>query len=399
MSQFAKPKLLVLTSTLPRWAGDSEPRFVLDLTRALADRFDALILAPMAVGAVDSEVLDGVQVERYRYAPFASGHVLASPGAIMPNLRRNPILWLLVPCLMVGLFIALFRALRREHFDAVHCHWVIPQGLVLWLVSFFLDVPPTLITCHGGDAFTLEFRPFKNLKRRILNDADAVSVVSREISGHFAGNITKTMEHIPMGVDLDSFVMRDPGKTERNSILFVGRLAEKKGLDRLINAMADPSLVERKATLRIAGDGPLKQNLEKLSAASINSKAIIFLGPLTHAEISTKMQLSSVFCTPFVVAADGDREGTPTVLMEAAASGIPIITSDIGGCRDIVATDVSGWLLPAGDDTALRDALVEALDNPAKALKMAKEARRRVEQYSWPNVALRFGDALQAILA
>jgi glycosyltransferase involved in cell wall biosynthesis len=399
LNSLPKPRLLVLTSTLPRWAGDSEPRFVLDLTRTLADRFDAVILAPMAIGAAKSETLEGVRVERYAYAPYAGAHILASPGAIMPNLRRNRLLYLLVPFLMLGLFAALFRILRRERFDAVHCHWIVPQGLMLWLVSFFVDVPPTLVTCHGGDAFTLEFAPFSGLKHRILDDAVAVSVVSQEIADHFAGRTTKAMEHIPMGVDLDRFTMRDAKKVAKNCILFAGRLAEKKGLDRLITAMADPRLIERKAKLSIAGDGPLKNELEQQAAVSPNAKSITFLGPLTHAEISAEMQRASLFCAPFVVAADGDREGTPTVLMEAAASGIPIVTSDIGGCRDIVANDKSGWLLSSGDDAALRDALVDALDNPAKAAKMAKEARRRAEEYSWPNVARRFGDVLQQIAA
>ena len=75
----AKPKLLILTSTLPRWEGDTEPRFVFDLAKALSDRFEPVIFAPMAAGCRRSGVLEGVRVERFRYAPHSWQRMAAHP--------------------------------------------------------------------------------------------------------------------------------------------------------------------------------------------------------------------------------------------------------------------------------------------------------------------------------
>lgn len=393
----ARPKLLILTSTLPRWVGDSEPRFVLDLAHTLSDRFACTILAPQAVGAAKREWLNGVAIARFSYAPVDRWQTLAAPGAIMPNLRKHPFLYVLVPALIIAQFFALLRLLRREHFDLIHSHWLVPQGLVLALVGLFVRLPPTLITCHGADAFTLEFPPFASLKRWALGKADAITVVSREIADYLAQEAKKPLVQIPMGVDLQCFAMRDQPSSPTRTILFAGRLAAKKGLDHLLRAMADVRLRNRGATLQVIGDGPLREELEQLARTLGVAPRVSFHGSLPHDGLARAMQTADIFCAPFVVGDDGDREGTPTILLEAAASGIPIVTSDVGGCGEIIIAGHSGWLLPPGDEEVLADALVEALDDHGRARTMALNARQCVEDYAWPRIAGRYADLLDDV--
>lgn len=392
-----KPRVLVLTSTLPRWAGDSEPRFVLDLAQALRDRFEPLILAPMAFGAARREKLDGIEIRRFAYAPVAQWQKLAAPGAIMPNLRKSRWLYLLVPVFMVAQFVAIVRLLHREHFDVVHCHWIIPQGLVLGLAGLFVRVPPVLVTCHGADAFTLDRGPLKQLKRWLLRRASAVTVVSREIAEHLGDKGTLELLHVPMGVDLTRFVMRRWLPSQTPTLLFVGRLATKKGLDRLIRAMTDRRIVGHGVRLRVVGDGPLRGDLERLVMALGLSSRVAFLGSLPHDAIVHEMQQADLFCAPFVIGEDGDREGTPAILLEAAATGIPIITSDVGGCGDIIEAGHSGWLLTPGNEAALADAIIEAIENPHLASEMASRARHTAENYAWPRIGQRYADILSDI--
>lgn len=393
-----KPKLLVLTSTLPRWENDTEPRFVLDLARALADRFDPIILAPMAVGAARKETLDGINVERFAYAPRENWQVLATPGAIMPNLRKYRMLWLLVPMLLIAQFFAIVRTIRRERFDVVHCHWIVPQGLMVAVASLFMRMPPIVMTCHGADAFTLEFAFMSYLKRWVLSRADIITVVSREIRDHLACILKREMTHIPMGVNLDRFVMRQSVVApEAPIILFAGRLAAKKGVAGLIRVIANPKLAERNAHLRIVGDGPLRKELEELALSLNIGPRVSFVGSVSHEALALEMHGATLFCAPFIIASDGDREGTPTVLLEAAASRIPVITSDVGGCGDIIRSGRSGWLLKPGDETALAEALIEALDNPINAHALATEARKKAEEYAWPNVADRFSALFHSV--
>lgn len=399
----SRRRLLVLTSTLPRWDGDPEPRFVLDLASALPDRFEPVILAPQAPGAAARERIDGVEIRRYRYAPLRGWETLATPGAIMPNLRARPWLLLIVPLFIIGQLVAVVSTLRREAFDAVHCHWLIPQGLVLALARLFVRVPPMLTTCHGADAFTLDGRFMRHLKSRILRRSNAISVVSREIAGHLEhghGIDGRRLHHMPMGVDLERFTVAGP--TERESeptILFAGRLATKKGVAILLQAFADPRLEQRSARLKVVGNGPLGAELRRLAAELRLGERVGFVPALSHPELTRAMAHAHLFCAPFIVSPDGDREGTPTILLEAAAAGLPIVTSDVGGCRDIIEHGTSGWLLPPGSPDALADALVEALDQPPKAAAMAEVARRSVERFAWPRVAARHADLFDAIIA
>ena len=395
----AKPKLLIFTSTLPRWPRDTEPRFVLDLAKALSGRFEPVILAPMAMGCQRNGSLEGVRVERFRYAP-ARFEKLASPGAIMPNLRSNPFLYALVPAFVIGQVFALILLLRRERFDAIHCHWLVPQGLALAIAKLLVPVPPTLLTCHGADAFTLNFQPMPALKRWILRAVDGVTVVSAEIAGRIPARSARGPIHIPMGVDLRRFAKsKVEPRVDIPTILFVGRLAEKKGLDRLLRCVADHRLASLQAHLRVIGDGPLGPELRKLATHLGIVDRVEFVGSLPHEQLAREMLRADVFCAPFVIAPDGDREGTPTVLLEAAAAAIPIITTDVGGCGDIISHGHSGWLVKAGDEAALADAIIEALEDPARSRAMAGKARRRVEELSWPRIADRYADVLFAISA
>lgn len=404
MTEMPRPRVLVTTTTLPRWDGDTEPRFVLDLAIAMGDSYDVTILAPRSPGTAREGVIEGIRICRYRYAPLRRWEVLAAPGAIMPNIRKRPLLGLLVPFLIVGQAIALSRLLRRERFDAVHCHWLIPQGLVYAAISLLGRCPPALLTCHGGDAFTLNRWPFRALKAWAVRRMAGVTAVSGEIVDYLSaltGLDGPAAEHIPMGVDLARFRPAQPRSLAEQSaptILFVGRLAEKKGLPVLLEALRGPDLTRLGAVLRVVGDGPLRGDLEGASRDLAAAGRIHFAGALPHDALAAEFAGAKLFCAPFVIAADGDREGTPTVLMEAASSGIPIVASDIGGCRDIIVPGVSGWLVPSGDAALLAAALTEALSDPEAAQRFAGAARDRVEGFGWRLIGQRYAEAVDAIV-
>lgn len=405
-----KPKLLMTTTTLPRWQWDTEPRFILDLAIAMRGTLDVTILAPRSPGAAARETIGGVAIERYRYAPLEAWETLAAPGAILPNIRTFPLLALLVPSLFVCQIVALAKLLRRERFNVVHCHWLIPQGLAFAALSVLRVCPPSLLTCHGGDAFTLNRWPLRWLKAWAVRRMGAVTAVSAEIVEYLEdllgpGAIINP-QHIPMGVDLDRFRPAGIEATPRPDpdaggaapkILFVGRIAEKKGLQVLIEALRKPDLTAIGATLRVVGDGPMRARIETGASDLIAAGRLDFAGALAHEALTREFQAADVFCAPFVVAADGDREGTPTVLMEAASSGLPIIASDIGGCRDLIVPGRSGWLVAPGNPHLLAETLAEALGAPEIASECAREAREDVKRFGWPVIGRRYAEALNAI--
>ena len=99
-----KPRLLVTASTFPRWKGDTEPRFVLDLCKKLTAYFDVTVLVPAAPGAARKEMLEGVSVIRYHYFPVHKWETLCYPGAIVPRIREKKVRVLLVPFLFFALW-------------------------------------------------------------------------------------------------------------------------------------------------------------------------------------------------------------------------------------------------------------------------------------------------------
>lgn len=124
-----KKKLFVTASTFPRWEGDTEPRFVLDLAAHMAEQFQVTVLVPAAPGAKDREVLEGVKVIRYHYFPIHKWETLCYPGAIVPRIKEKKVRILLVPFLFLSLYFHLWRIL--PDYDIIHAHWLIPQGLCI----------------------------------------------------------------------------------------------------------------------------------------------------------------------------------------------------------------------------------------------------------------------------
>ena len=155
----SRPRLLVLTSTYPRWRNETEPGFVHELSRRLTDQFDVRVVGPHAPGALRHENMDGVEIRRFRYAPVRL-QTLVNDGGIVTNLKRQPWKWLLVPSFILGLFWSTWREIRRWRPDVVHAHWLIPQGLVMALLSALSSrTPPYVVTSHGADLFALRTWP------------------------------------------------------------------------------------------------------------------------------------------------------------------------------------------------------------------------------------------------
>jgi glycosyltransferase involved in cell wall biosynthesis len=397
-----KPELLVTTSTLPRFEGDSTPRFVLDLALGLRDHFDITILAPASPGTALEENIQGIRILRYRYAPLRSLEKLASSGGMLPLLKSNPAWWLLVPLFLIGLFRATRRLIRNGDFVCVHCHWLVPQGIVQALVSGRARTPPFVITCHGSDVFGLNHPVVLGLKRFALRRASAVTVVSDAVEAFLKQKAGAALgqEHIhvaSMGVDLDRFDpgLRDenwPGRSglKRPVILFVGRLVAVKGVTHLLRALAMEPLRSTKASLAIAGDGPLLGELVAEAERLGITDRVRFLGALDHSQLPEVYASADIFCTPSVALEGQSREGLPTVLCEAAGSGLAAVASRLGGIPEVVRDGETGLLVPAGDSEALSQALYSLVDDTARRQRMGRVAREEITNFSWDKVSDRF---------
>jgi len=148
-----KPKLLVLTSTFPRWRDDTDPPFVYELSRRLADDFSVTILTPHYPGSLTHETLEGMEVQRFRYF-FTKYEKLAGQTGILPTLRKHKLYLLVIPFFLLAQLTALIRLTYRLKPDIIHAHWLISQGFLASLCNFFSRTP-FIVTAHGTDVFGL----------------------------------------------------------------------------------------------------------------------------------------------------------------------------------------------------------------------------------------------------
>lgn len=387
-------RLLVLSSTYPRWRGDPEPAFVHELARRLTPTFDVMVICPHAPGAAAQEVLDGVRVRRYRYAP-ARWETLINDGGMLTNLRREPWKWMLVPAFMLAQWWALRVAMRRFRPDVVHAHWLLPQGLT---VAHRGRGVPALVTSHGADLFGLGGGLFASLRRHVMARVTAVSVVSDAMRQRILAEVPGMHVHVlPMGVDGERRFVPGIGDRAEDALLFVGRLVEKKGLRHLIEAMPAILAACPRARLTVIGFGPELDRLRQRAAELGLDGKISFPGGVPQDQLPQHYQRASLFVAPFVEAGGGDQEGLGLVVAEAMACGCPVLVGDVPGVRDLV-DDQTGMRVTAEDHAALATAVVMLLQDSARRERLATAGRAHVlNRYAWPAVAHQYAELLESL--
>ena len=376
-----KKRLLITGSTFPRYENDTEPRFILDLAKYMKEYAEVT-------------VLEGVSVIRYHYFPVHSLETLCYPGAIVPRIREKKVRGLLVPWLFVSLWVHLFK--MRKSYDIVQANWLIPQGIV----QSFLK-KPYIVTGHGADVTSLNRGLLKKLKKRCLKNAWGVTAVSRPLMDVLDGIYKNGNQAvISMGCDTSLFgrQYREEnyfGQGNQKVLLFVGRLAEKKGVCYAIEALRN---VED-AMLVIAGDGPLREELQRQADKVMREtgKKIVFLGAKTHEELKKIYASADLFVMPSITAKDGDKEGFGLVILEAFASGLPIVASRSGGITDIVKDGVNGFLVEEKDAGGMAEQIDRLLKDEEIYNKMQTEAKKSAQQYDYRQIAARYAQFLKLI--
>ena len=390
MTTATRPRLLVLASTFPANPGDGVPAFVLDLAAAEAVGFDVTVLTPQVPGAALTERIGDVDVVRFRYFPKRWEDL--ADGAILDNLKARKSRWLQVLPLMVSQYFAVRRIVRERHPDAIHAHWVIPQGMAAFAGAHGV---PTLVTTHGGDIYALNNPIFLAIKRRVLGWAGAVATVNKDMIAKLEswGLPADKLHLLPMGVSLTE--VAEAGKaitSEPGRILVVGRLVEKKGFGVLLEALRE-HVTATGWRLTIVGDGPLRDELES-QAAGLD---VTFTGQLGREDVLHEMARTSVLALPSVSAASGDQEGLPVVLLEAAAMGCAIIASDLPGINEALTDGVNGVLVEQGDAVALGAAIDRLLSDDAVRTRLGAAAETRAIDYSIESIGAGYRAVISAI--
>jgi len=285
---------------------------------------------------------------------------------------------------------------RRFKPNATLAFFGVPSGAISWLLKKVFGIP-YIISLRGGDV--PGFRPYDFQRyhkmlapflRLIWRDASAVVANSnglRQLANIFDARFEIPI--IPNGVDLQEYATEVRAWSPPR-LLSVGRLVHQKGLDLALRALAQ--LKDLEWEWCIAGDGPQIKVLRSLANELGIQDRITFPGWRSHAELVECYKGSNLFLFP------SRHEGMPNVVLEAMASGLPVIASRIAGNEELVVDGETGLLFPSEDVEALCVALRTLLTDASQRQVMGNASRRRVEAlYSWENTAQQYTLLLERV--
>lgn len=363
-------RVLAVTHAYPRQAGDVAGAFLHRLYVALAARGHTVrVIAPADEGQIGAKDLDGIQVERVRYAA-AHRETLAYRGT-MEQTARTPA----GAVTFRDLVVSLARGIRRWHADAdiVHANWWLPAGLAARRARR-RGAPPYVLTLHGTDAALLRrSRLARWIARPVLRHAAGVTAVSGFVAdaARRAGAAAPLV--MPMPADVARFDRKSRGG---GGIVTVGRLNAQKRVHVAIELVAALHAARRPVALVIVGDGPERARLERLARQRGVEAHVRFLGARPPEEIPAALGDADLLVFP------AREEGFGLAAAEALVAGVPVIAlADGGGVLDLADTPDAVTVVPPENPVALLEA----------AMRILPSARARAE-------AARVGEAWRARL-
>lgn len=282
---------------------------------------------------------------------------------------------------------ALFWTLRlvdEPPFDILHCHFGPVGELVATLRDAGAVAGRLVTTFHGADLTTYRFGRAEAY-RRLRRGGDLFLPISDYLARRLAalGFPDERIAVHRMGVDTGRFAARDGtvGGQEVLRVLSIGRLVAKKGFADALRAVAMARQAGAPVAYTIIGDGPLRSDLEYVADRLGIADAVEFRGWQVHDAVVEAIDTHDVLLAPSVTGPDGDQEGIPVTLMEAMATGMPVVSTEHSGIPELVEHGVGGLLAPEGDFDALGEALCRLAGAPEQASAMGRAARRRVEEH------------------
>lgn len=307
-----------------------------------------------------------------------------SPGQVMPLLRSLNFFKYGRRASSLGLFYTTVPFLGADKYDIVHCHFG-PNGNLAVLLRELGAIKGKIVTTFHGEAGYTKQRRYGKGFASLFEKGDLILPMSEREKQNLIRlgcDPRKIVVH-RMGVDLGRFTFapRQARQDGTVRLLSIARLAEKKGLEYGIRAVASVLSGYPRVEYNIAGDGPLRDDLAGLIEALGVSDRVRLLGWQRQEEIIELIKEADILLAPSVTSSDGDEEGIPVVLMEALAQGLPVLSTWHAGIPELVQDGKSGFLVPERDADALAAKLVHLVERPELWAEMGQAGRKYVEQH------------------
>ena len=372
--------LLTITTSFPTSDSAYGGIFIFRTLNAMVG-VEHTVLVPGDNQETWNNLLKDGELVRVKYAPRILSVLTSSKieGGLPMVIKKHPWSLLLYPMMLLSLFYNSLSRCNRE--TIIHAHWL-PNGLVGILLKKVKNIP-LVITIRGTDQSLLNLPVLGKICVWILKNCDVITTVSEDLKNkvsEISGLNTKTI-FIPNGVNMPKKYVQPP-ISNKYKFLYVGSLIPRKGVDILIKAFIKLNLFE-KTKLVIGGAGMEKNRLNEIVEKNKVGKYIELLGEIEPNNVQNLMLESDCFVLPSYF------EGTPNVIKESMACGVPVIATNVSGNPELVISGETGLLFEPGDVNTLTEHLRFAFENQKIMKAMGEKCIEFIlsKQLTWKNTA------------
>jgi glycosyltransferase involved in cell wall biosynthesis len=405
--------ILVLTSTYPKFEGDSTAPFIESLVRHTAQLgHEVHVVVPQHRDWNRPAAENGVYFHPFRYSPIRSWTPWGYAQSLQGGTRLRRLLYALAPGVALSAAHTCSRVARERRIDVIHAHWLIPNGPIAARAARHRKLP-LVVTAHGSDVALAErTRWSRGLAAWTIDRADVTTAASRHLLERLADlrDGSGSLELVPLGTDLGAFHPDEATAMRRREqlgvdagdllVLGIGRLVELKGFEYLIRALALARESAPHVRLVVAGEGDARDQLVALARSLDLVDSVTFVGAVRRNEVPSYFAASDVVAIPTVLDPDGFVEGLGYVALEAQAAGKPVVASRVGGLPEAVRDGETGILVAERDPGALANAIVALANDAELRRRLGENARARaLLAPSWDDVARMWAALYRSIVS
>jgi len=378
--------VLVATTCYPLSANDISGLFLKTLYEAITDHGSFCVTVLAADHATTDRLFDqsyrhsGIEIARYTYFIKKYQRLLYEDAALS-NIHNKPLTSLLILPLGLSLVWNMFRLLRSNNVDLIHAHWALPVGLIAVILGRVYGIP-VLVTSHGGDIFGLKQPIFRYLMRYVFSKAQAVNAVSLPIKSAIRQLSPRSMIWVKsMGVDDTRFRPISNAKqrlglsNEKPILLYVGRFSEKKGVEYLVDAAALLMSKKIEFTLFLIGKGNLQKKISQKIEQYQLTGVVKMLGEIENSRLPEYYSAADLLVVPSVEGVGG-QEGLPVTIMEGLLCGKKVVTTPVGGTRELEYMESVIFTEPGNSDDLAEKIRTCLMTDGFESTKANQEGKR-----------------------
>ena len=398
-------KVCVLTHVYPRFKNDPMPPFIEFISENVQQLgVDVTVLTPYHPQFARVKTDHMVNLRIYKYIFLSNWHLLGYANTLVHDCKLKKFVYFLAPLMFFSGMIHLFKLNQKRRFDLLHAHWLLPNGFIAAVISKLCRIP-LVISFHGSDVFVSKQNfLFKNMEKWALKQASQITSSSPEFKQYLEEMAidTRKLHIIPYGVEPELFekisaqsvanLKKKLNIQEDELVLFaLGRIVWKKGFDYLIRAV--PTVLKHIPNLKIiiGGDGSDLNSLKQLVCSLGLDNVVHFPGAIYRNEIPVYFHLCDVFVMPAIHDPKGNVDTCPNVMLEAMASGKPVVASNISGIPLVVSHEENGLLVEEKNSAELAAAILKLLASKKLRDEFGKASKTKVHRFlTWTKIAQQF---------